>query len=78
MHVGALTPLALLLWDGARNDLTVNPIQAITVRTGYPALVLLVLSLACTPVNRSLGWKRRSRCAGRWGCTPSSTPPCTC
>jgi sulfoxide reductase heme-binding subunit YedZ len=37
--------------------LTVNPIQDITFRTGKYALVLLVLSLACTPLNTVLGFK---------------------
>ncbi|MCC6627380.1 MAG: sulfoxide reductase heme-binding subunit YedZ [Chloroflexi bacterium] len=57
-HAGALLPLAALLLDWAANDLTANPIQAATQRTGYPALVLLVLSLACTPVATLTGWKR--------------------
>jgi sulfoxide reductase heme-binding subunit YedZ len=56
-HAGALTPLALLLWDAAHRNLTANPIQAITYRTGDPALVLLVLSLACTPAGALTGWK---------------------
>ena len=54
-HVGALTPLALLLWDGYRRGLTANPIQAITQRTGYAAFVILVLALACTPLNATFG-----------------------
>ncbi|MGH2369132.1 MAG: sulfite oxidase heme-binding subunit YedZ, partial [Chloroflexota bacterium] len=57
-HLGALVPFALLLWDGAHNNLTVNPIQEITFRTGKTALVLLILSLACTPINRVLGIKQ--------------------
>lgn len=54
VHLGAAVPLALLLWDAAGRNLTANPIQAITYRTGYPALVLLVLSLACTPAGALL------------------------
>lgn len=54
-HAGALVPLAQLVWDGAQNQLTVNPIQEITSRTGKTALVLLVLSLACTPASVVLG-----------------------
>jgi sulfoxide reductase heme-binding subunit YedZ len=57
-HVGALTPLAWLLWDWWTNQLTVNPIQDITLRTGKPALILLVLSLACTPVNTLFGFRQ--------------------
>jgi sulfoxide reductase heme-binding subunit YedZ len=57
-HVGALTPLAWLLWDYWFDQLTVNPIQDITFRTGKPALILLLLSLACTPVNTVFGFKQ--------------------
>ncbi len=49
-HVGALIPLALLIWGYTQNQLTANPIREITLRTGRVALVLLLLSLACTPV----------------------------
>jgi sulfoxide reductase heme-binding subunit YedZ len=56
-HVGSLVPLVVLLWDAAQNRLTVNPIQEATFRTGKTALVLLVLSLACTPVNTLLGFR---------------------
>lgn len=49
-HVGSLLPLALLLIDYFTDNLTANPIQAVTLRTGKAALVLLILSLACTPV----------------------------
>jgi methionine sulfoxide reductase heme-binding subunit len=63
VHVGALVPLALLVWDGLHGHLTANPIQAITARTGNTALVLLVLSLACTPAaffgyRRAIRWRR--------------------
>ncbi len=57
-HTGALVPLALLIWDGAHDNLTHNPIQEITFRTGKTALVLLVLSLAATPLNTIFGLKQ--------------------
>jgi sulfoxide reductase heme-binding subunit YedZ len=50
-HIGSILPLGILVWDFYTNQLTVNPIQAATQRTGKIALVLLVLSLACTPMN---------------------------
>jgi methionine sulfoxide reductase heme-binding subunit len=56
-HLGALAPLAVLLWLYFTDGLTVNPIQDITFRTGKAALVLLVLSLACTPLNTLFGWR---------------------
>lgn len=57
IHPAALAPLALGLWDLAAGRLSVNPIQDLTHRSGYTALVLLVLSLACTPASALLGWK---------------------
>ncbi len=57
VHSGALLPLALLLWDASRGDLTANPVQAITLRTGKAALVLLTLSLVCTPLSNMTGLK---------------------
>jgi sulfoxide reductase heme-binding subunit YedZ len=56
-HLGALVPLAVILWLFFTDGLTVNPIQDITFRTGKAALVLLVLSLACTPLNSLFGWR---------------------
>ncbi|MBC8163437.1 MAG: sulfoxide reductase heme-binding subunit YedZ [Roseiflexaceae bacterium] len=57
VHPLALLPLALLAVDTALDNLSVNFIQDITERTGIPALVLLVLSIACTPLNTVFGWK---------------------
>jgi sulfoxide reductase heme-binding subunit YedZ len=50
-HVGALIPLAVLVRDFLTHHLTENPIQAAEQRTGTIALVLLLVSLACTPLN---------------------------
>ena len=63
VHVAALLPLAVGIWDYQHNNLTVNPIQEITFRTGKTALILLLLSLACTPAVRLLGlrWAQRLR-----------------
>ena len=58
VHPAALFPLAWLVWDTLTNRLSINPIQDITHRTGYAAIVLLVLSLICTPANLLLGWKK--------------------
>lgn len=57
VHVGSWVPLALILLDYFRDNLTANPIQDVTFRTGKSALVLLVLSLAATPANTLLGFK---------------------
>jgi len=57
VHAGVLVPLALLIWDFFTDNLTANPIQAVTFRTGKAALVLLVLCLACTPLNTFFGFR---------------------
>jgi len=56
-HVGALLPLGILAWDYAQNQLTANPIREITIRTGRSAVVLLLLSLACTPIYSLSGFQ---------------------
>ena len=58
IHVGALLPLARLIWNFFHDQLTANPIQYITFRTGKTALVLLVLALACTPLNTVFGLRQ--------------------
>ena len=58
VHVGSLIPLAVLVWSYSHGQLTADPIRGIILRTGKTALVLLVLSLACTPVSSLFGFKR--------------------
>lgn len=53
-HLGCLIPIVWLIVDWMRNDLTANPIQELTFRTGKPALILLILSLVVTPTRRIL------------------------
>ncbi|MBW6471649.1 MAG: sulfoxide reductase heme-binding subunit YedZ [Anaerolineaceae bacterium] len=55
VHLGSIIPLLVLVWDAFSNNLTVNPIQEITQRTGRTAIIWLVLSLACTPLNIIFG-----------------------
>lgn len=50
-----LIPLGLIFFKYLRNDLTANPIQAATLRTGRTAINLLVLSLACKPIRNIFG-----------------------
>ena len=57
VHLSAWLPLAWLVWDYTQGNLSVNPIQDITQRTGKYALVLLTLSLACTPLNTLFGFR---------------------
>jgi len=57
-HVGALLPLGRIIWDYWRGAFLIDPIQEITTRTGRTALILLILSLACTPIATILGLNR--------------------
>jgi methionine sulfoxide reductase heme-binding subunit len=61
VHIGALLPLGVLVWRFFTGNLTVNPIQAASQRTGDIALVMLLLSLACTPAASILGIKEAIR-----------------
>ena len=56
VHVGAWIPFTLIVWVALTNQLGIEPIRDITLRTGKAALILLMLSLACTPVNTLLGF----------------------
>ena len=59
-HVAALLPLALLVWDYWQGRF-IDPVQEITTRTGKTALILLILSLACTSINILFGFKQVMR-----------------
>jgi sulfoxide reductase heme-binding subunit YedZ len=50
-------PLILLVVDAALGQLGTEPVRAAILRTGKAALVQLVLSLACTPLNTLFGFK---------------------
>jgi sulfoxide reductase heme-binding subunit YedZ len=56
VFTGALVPLAALALRAARNELGPNPIAEALNRLGLLALVLLLLTLACTPAKILLGW----------------------
>lgn len=55
--IAALMPLVVGVVDAVGDRLTANPIQEITYRTGKSGLVLLVASLACTPLNAVAGFR---------------------
>jgi methionine sulfoxide reductase heme-binding subunit len=57
VHIGCLLPIPWILFDAWQGNLTADPIRASILRTGKIALELLVLSLACTPLNTIFGFK---------------------
>ena len=56
-NVGGLTPLVLLIW-GYSSGRWIDPVAEVTSRTGSAAILMLVASLAVTPVNTVLGWRQ--------------------
>jgi sulfoxide reductase heme-binding subunit YedZ len=58
VFVLAAVPALVLAADGLRGNLTADPIEEITHRTGWWALTLLFVTLAVTPVRRITGWNR--------------------
>jgi sulfoxide reductase heme-binding subunit YedZ len=67
MHVYAWSTIARLIFEFATGTLSVNPIQELEQRTGRQAITLLVLSLACSPLNALFGWRellKRRRALG--------------
>jgi sulfoxide reductase heme-binding subunit YedZ len=57
VHVGALAPLAIMVASYVRGRYF-DPVRQVTTGTGRAAIVLLVLTLACTPVAVLTGWRR--------------------
>jgi len=68
-HTGALAALAWLVWQYAQGLFVVDPVREITTFTGKAALILLLLSLACTPFVTLTGYepvRRLSRPLGMY------------
>ena len=55
VFLAALIPLALLGVDALRGNLGANPIEKITHQTGLWTLILLLVTLAITPIRRITG-----------------------
>ncbi|RLC98364.1 MAG: sulfoxide reductase heme-binding subunit YedZ [Chloroflexota bacterium] len=58
VHIGSAIPLLVGLWDFWQRNLGANPIQEITHRTGKTAILLLILSLAVSPLRQLLKWNQ--------------------
>jgi sulfoxide reductase heme-binding subunit YedZ len=56
IFAAALIPVAVLVLDAFRGNLTANPIEYITHTTGDWAIRFLVITLAVTPIRRLTGW----------------------
>ena len=67
MHIYAWSALVHILFDFITGNISPNPIQDLEQRTGRHAITLLVLSLACTPLNTIFKWSellKRRRALG--------------
>ena len=58
LWLACLTPVAILLYRTATNDLGPNPIEEVTHETGDWALILLLVTLGVTPLRRLTGWNQ--------------------
>ncbi len=56
-HIAGLIPLAWLVWDFWQGNLGPDIIREATLRTGKAALIMLVASLSCTPINTIFKFK---------------------
>jgi len=56
VHIYAWSALVHILFDFAIGNISPNPIQELEQRTGRHAITLLVMSLACTPLNTLFRW----------------------
>jgi sulfoxide reductase heme-binding subunit YedZ len=61
VHLGALLPLAWLVWAYWQGFFFVDPITEIMTLTGKASLILLMLSLACTPIYILFGFSTAIR-----------------
>lgn len=57
IHLYAWSALVHIAFRFLTGDISPNPIQELEQRTGRHAITLLVLSLACTPLNNIFGWR---------------------
>jgi sulfoxide reductase heme-binding subunit YedZ len=56
VFVGSLVPLGALTLRGVRGQLGANPISEVLNQLGLVALIFLVVTLACSPLNALFGW----------------------
>jgi sulfoxide reductase heme-binding subunit YedZ len=61
VHAAVLLSLGWLAWQALSGAFVVDPVREVQTYTGKAALVLLMLSLACTPLRTVTGWVAFSR-----------------
>lgn len=58
LWAACLIPAARLAWRAWSGDLGANPIEEVTHATGDAALIILMVTLAVSPLRRLTGWNR--------------------
>ena len=70
--IAAFTPAVVLTWRAFHGTLRPDPVERLTHVTGLTALILLLVTLALTPLRRYTGWNdliRFRRMLGLWAFT---------
>lgn len=69
VYLGALWPMLILAYDAFSGLLGADPIKRSTHQTGQLAIILLLLSLSCTPLRLLTGWTWPARIRKALGLT---------
>jgi len=67
VHIYGWSVLVILIFQYFTHNLSADPVQYLERRTGHHAVALLILSLACTPLNTIFKWSeplKRRRALG--------------
>lgn len=67
VHLYGWSVLVILIYQFFTHNLSADPVQYLERRTGHHAVALLILSLACTPLNTLFKWSellKRRRALG--------------
>lgn len=56
-NAAAAWPLVLMIWEYNQGTLGIDIVNAVNNRTGRAAIILLMASLACTPLSTLFGWR---------------------
>lgn len=56
ISINAFVPLILFTWDGFRGNFGANPVEFFLRTTGTLTLILLLITLAVSPLRKIFGW----------------------
>lgn len=57
-YLASAAPLTLMIFDFVQGNYGADPVREFTLRTGKTAIILLLFTLACTPINIIFGYKQ--------------------